>query len=70
MECEEGQYQDARAFFGSEVRHAREHAGMTQLELATEAGYERTYVVRVESGTLFGSEHFAETLCPAHPSHR
>ncbi|MFE6778719.1 Scr1 family TA system antitoxin-like transcriptional regulator [Streptomyces sp. NPDC057702] len=61
MECEEGQPQDAVAFFGSEVRHAREHAGMTQLELATEAAYDRTYVARVEGGGLLGSKHFAET---------
>ncbi|MFT2017924.1 helix-turn-helix domain-containing protein [Streptomyces sp. 796.1] len=61
MECEEDQPQDAVAFFGREVKYAREHAGMTQLELAKEAAYDRTYVARVESGSLLGSVHFAET---------
>ncbi len=61
LESEEGQYQDAVAFFGSEVRHAREHAGMTQLQLGTEAAYDRMYVAQVEGGRLFGSAQFAET---------
>ncbi|MBB5938214.1 helix-turn-helix domain-containing protein [Streptomyces zagrosensis] len=49
------------AFFGSEVRHAREHAGMTQAQLALAAAYDRTYVSRVENGSLLGSEQFAES---------
>ncbi|MBC3983659.1 helix-turn-helix domain-containing protein [Streptomyces buecherae] len=61
MECEEGQSQDAMGFFGGEVRHAREHAGMTQLQLGTEAAYDRTYVAQVEGGRLLGSAQFAET---------
>ncbi|MBB5933985.1 helix-turn-helix domain-containing protein [Streptomyces zagrosensis] len=53
--------QDAVAYFGSEVRHAREHAGMTQAQLAKEARYERPYVSRMENGSLLASEAFADT---------
>ncbi|WP_328916296.1 MULTISPECIES: helix-turn-helix domain-containing protein [unclassified Streptomyces] len=48
------------AYFGQEVRFAREHRGLTQHQLADEARYERPYVTRVESGRLLGSEQFAE----------
>lgn len=50
---------DGAAYFGQEVRFAREHKGMTQQQLADEAGYERPYVTRVEGGRLLGSEQFA-----------
>ncbi|MEU3958714.1 helix-turn-helix transcriptional regulator [Streptomyces buecherae] len=49
------------AFFGSEVRFAREHAGMTQAQLALATAYDRTYVSRVENGRLLGSAQFAES---------
>jgi transcriptional regulator with XRE-family HTH domain len=53
---------DGAAYFGQEVRYAREHKGMTQQQLADEARYERPYVTRVEGGKLLGSEQFA-TAC-------
>ncbi|WP_232109801.1 helix-turn-helix domain-containing protein [Streptomyces buecherae] len=49
------------AFFGSEVRFAREHAGMTQTQLALATAYDRTYVSHVENGSLLGSAQFAES---------
>ncbi|MFI2030321.1 helix-turn-helix domain-containing protein [Streptomyces buecherae] len=48
------------AFFGSEVRFAREHAGMTQTQLALATAYDRTYVSHVENGSMLGSAQFAE----------
>ncbi|BBB00073.1 putative DNA-binding protein [Actinacidiphila reveromycinica] len=54
------QRQDGAAYFGQEVRFAREQRGMTQAQLAEETGYERPYVTRVESGKLLASEQFAE----------
>jgi transcriptional regulator with XRE-family HTH domain len=48
------------AWFGQEVKFAREHAGLKQGELADQTGVERTYVTRVEGGTRMGSERFAE----------
>jgi transcriptional regulator with XRE-family HTH domain len=52
--------QDGPGFFGSEVRHAREHPGGTQQDLADATHYQRSYVSRVESGSLLASESFAE----------
>ncbi|NUR66462.1 MAG: helix-turn-helix domain-containing protein [Streptomyces sp.] len=51
---------DGAAYFGREVRYAREHKGMTQQQLADEARYERPYVTKVEGGKLLGSAVFAE----------
>ncbi|MFI0940536.1 helix-turn-helix transcriptional regulator [Streptomyces sp. NPDC021020] len=51
---------DGAAYFGHEVLKFRKQRGMTQQELATDAGYERPYVTRVEGGTLLASMHFAE----------
>ncbi|WP_328915822.1 MULTISPECIES: helix-turn-helix domain-containing protein [unclassified Streptomyces] len=51
---------DGAAYFGREVRFAREHKGLTQQQLADEARYERPYVTRVESGKLLGSGQFAD----------
>ncbi|MFT2018736.1 helix-turn-helix domain-containing protein [Streptomyces sp. 796.1] len=48
------------AYFGSEVRFAREYAGMTQAQLAIATAYDRTYISRVENGALLGSELFAQ----------
>lgn len=52
--------QDGAAYFGQEVRFAREQRGLTQAQLAEQTGYERPYVTRVEGGTLLGSPQFAE----------
>lgn len=48
------------AYFGSEVRFAREYAQMTQAQLALATAYDRTYISRVENGSLLGSELFAQ----------
>ncbi|MFJ4922045.1 helix-turn-helix transcriptional regulator [Streptomyces sp. NPDC088725] len=47
-------------FFGKEVMHARKHKEMSQQELADAAGFERTYVTRVEGGTRLASPRFAD----------
>ncbi|MFJ2953225.1 Scr1 family TA system antitoxin-like transcriptional regulator [Streptomyces sp. NPDC087270] len=60
MRTHMSQRQDGAAYFGQEVRFAREQRGMTQAQLAAETGYERPYVTRVESGKLLASEQFAE----------
>jgi transcriptional regulator with XRE-family HTH domain len=52
--------QDGAAYFGQEVRFAREQRGLTQAQLAEQTGYERPYVTRVEGGTLLASAQFAE----------
>jgi transcriptional regulator with XRE-family HTH domain len=52
--------EDGAAYFGREVMHARKHKGMSQQELAEAAGFERTYVTRVEGGTRMASQRFAE----------
>jgi transcriptional regulator with XRE-family HTH domain len=51
---------DGLAFYGSEVRHARQHKGATQLELAVATTYKTPYVSKVENGQQLGSELFAE----------
>ncbi|MFJ2649090.1 Scr1 family TA system antitoxin-like transcriptional regulator [Streptomyces sp. NPDC087420] len=57
---ESAEPQDGAAFFGNEVRHAREFAGMTQEQLADATHYKRPYVSKVESGTLLASQQFAD----------
>lgn len=57
LECEEPE--DGAAYFGQEVKYAREHAGMTQQSLADKVHYKRPYVTKVEGGTLLASEQFA-----------
>ncbi|MDQ1016729.1 helix-turn-helix domain-containing protein [Streptomyces afghaniensis] len=52
--------QDGAAYFGAEVRYAREHAGLTQQQLADETHYQRPYVTKVETGRLLASEEFAD----------
>jgi transcriptional regulator with XRE-family HTH domain len=52
---------DGAAYFGREVRCFREQRGMTQQQLADQAGYERAYVTKVEGGKLLGSMQFAES---------
>ncbi|MGW0087871.1 helix-turn-helix domain-containing protein [Streptomyces sp. NPDC003328] len=53
--------QDGAGFLGREVRCCREHAGLTQKALADAAGYTRSYVARVEAGSLLASEEFVES---------
>ena len=38
--------------FGIAIRHYREQAGLTQQELADLTGIDRTYLLRLERGTL------------------
>ncbi len=38
--------------FGLAIRHYREQAGLTQQELADLTGIDRTYLLRLERGTL------------------
>ncbi|MEU3278187.1 helix-turn-helix domain-containing protein [Streptomyces antibioticus] len=52
---------DGAAFLGREVRCCREHAGLTQSDLAKAAEYTRPYVSRVESGSLLASQEFVES---------
>jgi transcriptional regulator with XRE-family HTH domain len=52
--------QDGAAYFGKEVKYAREFAGMTQEQVAEATHYKRPYVTKVEGGTLLASEQFAE----------
>jgi transcriptional regulator with XRE-family HTH domain len=48
--------------FGEEVALWRDHAGITQQDLAEKVGYARSYVAMVETGERLGSEKFAQ-LC-------
>lgn len=52
--------EDGAKFFGNEVLHARKHKEMSQQDLADAAGFERTYVTRVEGGTRLASPKFAD----------
>ncbi|MEW2519702.1 helix-turn-helix domain-containing protein [Actinacidiphila alni] len=52
--------QDGAAYFGQEVRFAREQQGLTQAQVAEQTGYERPYVTRVEGGKLLASAQFAD----------
>ncbi|MEC4018459.1 helix-turn-helix domain-containing protein [Streptomyces sp. H27-D2] len=58
VEAEEPE--DGPEYLGNEVMHARVHKGLTQGELASQTGFERTYVTRVEGGKRLSSERFAE----------
>jgi transcriptional regulator with XRE-family HTH domain len=55
-------------FFGSEVRHAREAAGMTLNDLGAMVPCDPSTVSRVESGILAPDMHFAEVCDEAFPS--
>jgi transcriptional regulator with XRE-family HTH domain len=46
-------------YFGSEVRHARLHSGLTQKDLAARTNYGSSYVGMVENGERLGSADFA-----------
>ncbi|WP_018564965.1 helix-turn-helix domain-containing protein [Streptomyces sp. PsTaAH-124] len=58
MDSASQQPQDAAGYLGSEVKACREHVAMTQQFLATATGYVRSYVSRVEGGSLLASEDF------------
>ena len=55
-----GEPRDGYAYFGSEVRFAREHKGSTQAQLAEFTTYKVPYVSKVENGQQLGSELFAQ----------
>jgi len=55
-------------FFGSEVRHARSSAGMTQGELGRITGYDGSEVSRIEAGLREATVVFAEGCDRAFPS--
>ncbi|MFD5032505.1 Scr1 family TA system antitoxin-like transcriptional regulator [Streptomyces sp. NPDC058220] len=57
---ESAEPQDGAAYFGQEVKYAREFAKMTQQQLADACHYKRPYVTRIEGGSLLASEQFAE----------
>ncbi|MDB1086335.1 helix-turn-helix transcriptional regulator [Streptomyces sp. ACA25] len=50
---------DGAAYFGSEVRHAREHLGMTQGELGERTQYSASAVGLFESGEQLATAEFA-----------
>ena len=54
-------------FFGSEVRHARTAAGMTQAELGGLLGYDASEVSKVEAGAREPSARFVEGCDKAFP---
>lgn len=56
-------------FFGSEVRYAREEAGMTQSDLGAMVPCDPSTVSRIEAGALAPDRHFAETCDEAFPEH-
>jgi transcriptional regulator with XRE-family HTH domain len=47
-------------FFGAEVREARKRAGMSQPELAALAGYDPSYVSKVENGAITPDQKFID----------
>lgn len=57
-------------FFGSEVRYAREEAGMTQCDLGAMVPCDPSTVSRIEAGSLAPDRNFAETCDDAFPEHR
>lgn len=56
-------------FFGSEVRYAREEAGITQGDLGAMVPCDPSTVSRIEAGALAPDRHFAETCDEAFPEH-
>ncbi len=47
-------------FFGAKVREARKRAGMSQPELAALAGYDPSYVSKVENGAITPDQKFID----------
>ena len=60
---------DARSFvrqsIGADLRAAREHAGLTQAELAERMGKSQTMVSQAESGTARVSERYVRAVLEA-----
>jgi transcriptional regulator with XRE-family HTH domain len=54
-------------FFGAEVREARKRAGMSQPELAAIAGYDPSYVSKVENGAITPDQKFIGACDRAFP---
>lgn len=54
-------------FFGAEVREARKRAGMSQPELAALAGYDPSYVSKVENGAITPDQKFIDACDRAFP---
>ena len=54
-------------FFGAEVREARKRAGMSQPELAAIAGYDPSYVSKVETGAITPDDKFISACDGAFP---
>src|SRR5262249_45749518 len=54
-------------FFGAEVREARKRAGMSQPELAGLAGYDPSYVSKVENGAITPDQKFIDACDAAFP---
>ena len=54
-------------YFGAEVREARKRAGMAQPELAAIAGYDPSYVSKVENGYITPDEKFISACDAAFP---
>ena len=54
-------------FFGTEVREARKRAGMAQPELAAIAGYDPSYVSKVENSYITPDEKFISACDTAFP---
>jgi len=54
-------------FFGAEVREARKRAGMSQPELAALAGYDPSYVSKVENGAITPDQKFIDACDAAFP---
>lgn len=54
-------------FFGAEAREARKRAGMSQPELAALAGYDPSYVSKVENGAITPDQKFIDACDAAFP---
>lgn len=54
-------------FFGAEVREARKRTGMSQPELGSIAGYDPSYVSKVENGAITPDEKFISGCDTAFP---
>jgi ribosome-binding protein aMBF1 (putative translation factor) len=55
----------ARKIFGSNLRHARQRAGLRQTDLATVSGVEQYYISKVERGAANVSIDIMTTLARA-----
>lgn len=58
MQKDGGAVASPARFFGAEVREARKRVGMSQPELAAIAGYDPSYVSKVENGAITPDQKF------------